>query len=507
MPRSKQPTVRFILPRRSFPKSQKHQKLLDITEVHAREQPTMSFPFRIRAPATILDPGRNLCYPCKYLMNGLPCRFTLCSFSHDLGLFERWKNGPGRKQCKHGITCPHLQKGVCLYTHPPAKQESDAWVQKRAKEMMINLDPLEDIFPPRHLPLIPVKITNSVYLASFNKFSPTTLSVPGHPPAFHPPTSQLLVTLQPQAPEYPTYTYPFEPLLHSIALTSPTYDLESADLVMTSTNLRKLFSLLTNTRPLVNRFEIEIHGSTMFMSSWTTDPAYNHTAGNYEWAFKAATCLFPEHTPQEKGPVSHHRVEAYQLGGLRCVVQTVVDGYICDDNCRGHRDAELSVHKMEPAGSELEIHHSGGRVPGTCLVHVNARRWSREAWVPPEAQMYFSRRRKLFVGMRHGAVFEPSEGVVDMGECLREWEEENAFALGKLVSLLKTVRQKVWMWKWSHLKCLKTKRFSLVCESDGQEDMGYCRVGLYSRDDAVKLLPDWTGIERWDLESLYETSE
>lgn len=465
----------------------------------------MSFPFQIRAPATQLDTGRDLVYPCKYFMNGLPCRFAHCSFSHDLGLMDRWKSGPGRKQCRNGTACRHRLKGVCLYAHASFQWESPVvdWVALRAKAMENDLDFLEDMVLVRPYSVIPVTISGSTYLASFNKLSPTTISVPGHPPLFRPLTRSITIA-RPRAPEYPTYTYPFAPLVHSIGLTSPSYKLGTADIVTTSTNLRKLFFLLANHRCLSNRFDIEVRGQTVLMSSWSTDPSYEHASGCYAWAFKAATCEFPEHLLQDGNSVSHHRVEGYELAGVKCVVQTVVDGYICDENCTGHKDAELSVHKMDQTGSDLQIHHSGGMASEKCLVHIEVQNMHHVGPVSPEAQMYFSRRTKLYRAIRYGAVFRAScTGVIDLTDRLSDWEKENVVVLRKLVELLKLVRQRTVMWKSN---APGVKKFSLVCESDGTGEMGSCAVKLYTRRDKIDLLPYHTdNVVKWDLRAVGES--
>lgn len=276
---------------------------------------------------------------------------------------------------------------------------------------------------------------------------------------------------------------------------SPDFNLAEMELVTSATNLRKLFFLVENKRRLENRFDIELRGDTMFLAGWTGDPSYGHGMGCWGWAFKSAVCRFSRQEADGDGGVSHHRVERYGFGGMKCVVQTVVDGYFCDDGCRGkkHKDAEVSAHFIT-SDSGLHLHHSGGLVPAGCLVDVRAESVHRAAGIVPEAQMYFARRRRVFTGMRDGGAFVSDErGVVDMKDRLGVWEGANKQTVGRVAELLRRVRERVGIWKR-----VGVQRFSLVCRSDGLGERGVCKTGLYARVDGVNLLPKTTGVEGWD---------
>jgi hypothetical protein len=118
--------------------------------------------------------------------------------------------------------------------------------------------------------------------------------------------------------------------------------------------------------------------------------------------------------------------------------------------------------------------------------------------------MYFARRRRMFTGMRDGGAFvSDGRAVVDMKDRLGVWEGANKQALGRMVELLRQVRERVGVWKG-----VGVRRFSLVCRSDGLGERGVCKTGLYARVDGVVLLPETTGVEGWDdTEDLSDVTE
>ncbi|RKU44126.1 hypothetical protein DL546_003803 [Coniochaeta pulveracea] len=458
----------------------------------------MSFPSKINAPGTRLD-GRNIVYPCKYLMNNKPCGFSSCSFSHDPSLMHRWKAGPGKKPCRLGPTCSYLQRGVCLFDHARhrTKVENNIWTANRSRAMTTDLLLLTDLTTHGNVSATttPATIRGGEYLGSFNKLSSRSISIPGHPPLLDYPSCPLSIALSLTTPNFPTYDRSFEPLLHAIHLTSPDFNLAETELVTTATNLRKLFVLVENKRRLSNRFDIELRGDTMFLAGWAGDPSYGHAMGCWGWAFKTAICRFARQEGDGDGRVSHHRVEGYEFGGLRCVVQTVVDGYLCDEKCKGkqHRDAEVSAHFIT-SSSGLHIHHSGGKVPAACLVDVRAESVHRPGEMAPEVQRYFARRRRVYTALRCGGVFVPDgKGVLDTKNSLETWEVANGKTLTRMTTLLRDVKK--WTVAWHRAGI---RRFSLVCKSDGLEDAGVCKVELHARMDGIKLVPEVTGVDGWD---------
>jgi hypothetical protein len=331
--------------------------------------------------------------------------------------------------------------------------------------------------------------------------------------------------------EYPRYAHPLEPLLRSVEVTQPTFDiLDDTDVISNASNLRKLFDLLRNKTWIAERFDIEMRGGTMLLSRWNDDPNLSHSLG-FGAGFERATCHYaPDDDSIIQGSASHHRVVMYRFGGLQCVVQSEVDAYYCD--C----DHSKSPFPLTPAGSQsegetphsdgrnlpptnaftalslddpddspsptaaatpatastpsptLRIHHIGRSIPSHCLVEVKTRNAGLIALSTPEAQLYFSRRTKLYMAQHEKGVFTPGPDLVvrDMTRDLEVWEEKEQVTLRKVTALLRLVRERV-----RALKERGVERVSLVCEADGTGRDEGVKVRLCERmgGEGKRLLP------------------
>jgi hypothetical protein len=126
----------------------------------------------------------------------------------------------------------------------------------------------------------------------------------------------------------------------------------------------------------------------------------------------------------------------------------------------------------------LRIHHIGRNINSSCLVEVKTRNAGSIAMSTPEAQLYFSRRAKLYMASHEKGVFTPGPDLVvrDMTADLEVWEKEEQVTLRKLAALLRMVRERVRV-----LKERGVVRVSLVCEGDGTGRGEGVRVRLCER--------------------------
>ncbi|KAK0704024.1 hypothetical protein B0T26DRAFT_618401, partial [Lasiosphaeria miniovina] len=147
-------------------------------------------------------------------------------------------------------------------------------------------------------------------------------------------------------------------------------------------------------------------------------------------------------------------------------------------------------HLRLPASSPTLLTHRwhGRDVPSACLLEVKTHRASNEPMFAPEAQLYFSRRRLLYVAQHRAGVFVPGptsavlhDYGVDGG--LERWERraENQAVLGRLAALLRLLRERVGVMAEER----PGVRVSLVCEADGSGDEGGVSAALYLRTDGV----------------------
>ncbi|KAK3935175.1 hypothetical protein QBC46DRAFT_398141 [Diplogelasinospora grovesii] len=134
----------------------------------------------------------------------------------------------------------------------------------------------------------------------------------------------------------------------------------------------------------------------------------------------------------------------------------------------------------------LRTHRCGRDIPSACLVEVKTHREGKNPTFSHEAQLYFSRRTKLYVAEHRAGVFDPGPGarsmaVQDQADALVRWETENQATLGQMAALLRLLR--------AETKGMDN-RVSLICECDGRgEKAGRVNATLYLRTDGARLLP------------------
>lgn len=132
--------------------------------------------------------------------------------------------------------------------------------------------------------------------------------------------------------EFPIYTHSFEPLIRSVEVMRPGFNMfatEGVSIVSNAGNLRRLFDLFHNHHVVMERYEVEWKRGTLFISKWFDDPALKSSQG-YGRSFEKAQCW---HEPDDHEYViestSHHRVVRYTFAGVHCIVQSEVDAYKC----------------------------------------------------------------------------------------------------------------------------------------------------------------------------------
>ncbi|KAK3681122.1 hypothetical protein B0T22DRAFT_445800 [Podospora appendiculata] len=481
-----------------------------------------------------------------------------------------------RGPCPRGESCEHLQKrGHCFYFHERSHYDSEKPEQYRDTAITLNLQRLDCSIGLATLKPepTPIRIENKRNLASFSKLTDRLIGVPGSPPRFEPLTNRIKIGLDMHNDDllnFPMYKHPFEPLVRSISVMSPGFDLlATADLVTNASNLRKLFHMFQNRRHMVERYDLAWRYNTLFLSKWTGDPSLRSSLGRGA-GFEKETCRYVEDDDDAlKKSCSHHRVVWYRFGGLECVVQSEVDGYHCDCDPRQHEggsgadlaqfanlvihnDNELTCHhpltpplspgpamksppnltgtappgprtaNNDPGGraknylagrqqawndalaksKTMEVQQCGREIPSSCLVEVKTHRAGNTPMFPPEAQLYFTRRTKLFVAQhRYGVFYPPKDGhaseervVKDMSEELVAWEEENQTTLAQVVALLKELRARVKeLARKGPDGTARLDDISLVCKCDGNDKLEGVKVNLYkymlADGKGVRLLP------------------
>ena len=146
--------------------------------------------------------------------------------------------------------------------------------------------------------------------------------------------------------------------------------------------------------------------------------------------------------------------------------------------------------------SALQIHHTNNPpILARCLIELKTQRANYPQTNPPEAQLYFSRRNKLYVAQHERGRFQPApgenRGVRDMTVELRKWEEsrEVQIVLGKVAEVLRVVKGRVGELErdggvdaGSTVEIGEKKGLTLICRSDGSGEEEGVEVELWERE-------------------------
>ncbi|KAK4244032.1 hypothetical protein C7999DRAFT_44255 [Corynascus novoguineensis] len=269
-----------------------------------------------------------------------------------------------------------------------------AWRDERKAKVFHGLEYREDLdLEALNTPAEPVGITSVEYLGSFNKVSDGEIAVPGAPPKLNPLTESLKMNAKSRkrvtSVEYPQYAHMFEPLLRSVELMRPTFDLLSVtDVISNASNLRKLFEILQNRIWAVDRFEIEMRGNTMLLSRWNQDPNLSRNLGHGA-RFERRTCRYTsEEDDVVQRSMSHHLVVSYDFCGLRCVVQGEVDAYYCDHEHSHNDNHGQNSPSASPPRPEPSVLGHAKRYSDPLPLGGHPRRQSSQNTPTPQPQLF-----------------------------------------------------------------------------------------------------------------------
>ena len=344
-------------------------------------------------------------------------------------------------------------------------------------------------------------------IARLKHFYEQLTEIAGFPPKFSPPEYPLKIAkgglngFNQQAAS-PKYTHAFEPLVASIEVLRPDFKVfgGSNDIVAKADALIVLFNVFQNQYFTRRRFAIEWKDGVLFLSKQSR---IRPTGANprYGEGFIQNTCIYDASVDsilRHPRKTAHYRVVSYTLGGLRCVVQSMVHGYFCQchvpmsqaspsrtddaENQKPRRQrllqpqlatfpCSLPRHKPQvriysptlkiypetgrhqPAQHELSSDdNKADRIPDDCLVFIKTAGANPQKMFDPEAPIYFTRRTPTYTteydpsGNSRTVLFEAhgtdsSRFVEDVDLTAWEAEPRTQAVLRKIVGLLKALRQ------------------------------------------------------------------
>ncbi|RBR18888.1 uncharacterized protein FIESC28_05810 [Fusarium coffeatum] len=315
---------------------------------------------------------------------------------------------------------------------------------------------------------ITASITNVRHLSSYNwiESSIATIAVPGSPPLWSAAktSKQLkkdtgLYYINQNQARHPDS--PLEPLFRALYLENPSFDISSIDVVTDRNNILKLLAFI-NPRLDPGDLEpftigVEVIGTTALFRRDVTVP----TRIIQPDEFRGFGHEFEKEFTMEQvnNSTGHHRIIAYQLGGLSLIVRYEADGYVAADTDNANipkaassqdsplldimRGLSLSsateVSDVELIPSKLVTRDEGRVVRPGSIIEIKTRAIERP--LPIEdvaAQLWVSQTSKLVRAYHDRGKFQVPH-VEDVGAQVKRWEMLNQNDLKRLVILLKTI--------------------------------------------------------------------
>ncbi|KAJ6016511.1 hypothetical protein N7540_011102 [Penicillium herquei] len=352
------------------------------------------------------------------------------------------------------------------------------------------------------------RITKVEHLSSYNwiESSSPTIAVPGCPPLWSPPQTPLkvakdsgLIYIAQNAFRHPEC--PLEPLIRSLYIEQPSYDIQQVDLITDRNNIRKLLSFINNDLGDAAKaftIEVEVIGSTAIFCRAETET--HRFIGRYEFRGHGHEFEKAFTESQVPGSTGHHRIISYDLGGLKMMVRYETDAYIEEvSNSRtrspGIENKNLSSlmdnlslsesqHKDQynlTVNSKLTVLEKGHKVPIRSTLEIKTRVSHRPLNIQEVLpQLWVSQTPKLIRGYHTGGIFGTPE-VEDVTCHIAEWEQNHVNDIRRLISLLKEI-----------MKVVTENGGMAVIKHDGQSDS----LTVWKRDGS-SMLPE-------DLRSKFE---
>ncbi|KAI1111232.1 geranylgeranyl pyrophosphate synthetase [Nemania sp. NC0429] len=310
------------------------------------------------------------------------------------------------------------------------------------------------------------------HLASYSwiEVENPTIAVPGIPPRWSPPDIPTklqkdtgLVYIAQNAARNPTS--PLEPLLRSLYVSSPDFDIREFDIITDRNNIRKLLMFIdpSSSRNRLENFTVnaEVIGNTILFNRTETETF--EIIGPAE--FKGFGHEFEKTYTHRQLPNStgHHRVISYRFGGLRLIVRHELDGYVSQPTATSSKlegdktEADGLVGPLEslslsatnkrpkkvwtfsPVESKMSIRQEGIEVPLDSTLEIKTRVIHKPLNIHEIApQIWASQTPNLVRAYHHRGLFSKPK-VEDVREEVKSWELSNQKHLKRLVALIKAI--------------------------------------------------------------------
>nr|POE47788.1 hypothetical protein CFP56_01119 [Quercus suber] len=303
------------------------------------------------------------------------------------------------------------------------------------------------------------RITDQKVTSTYNLLSKssTTIMVPGAPPLYTPlPQPRQLKDdaggeyfREENAARFPAHA--MEPAVKSLFINQPAFDASTVDIFACGSSLGNLVRLMLSEN---QDFSLVIHivGNTAFFLRREQSPSeLIEDVVGFGHAFPEAYTTWEADV---KRSTSHHRVLAYNFGGLKFLVRFESDGYIRDgrtdtgsttDSATARPIDELLTDLLaeNPASSPAEhgVEHRGHSVDQSSVFDLKTRsiRKVDEDIVEGELPRLWVRQiAKFILAFHRSGTFEDIR-VQDVKSKVLKWETASAPALRRLAGLIRKI--------------------------------------------------------------------
>lgn len=242
---------------------------------------------------------------------------------------------------------------------------------------------------------------------------------------------------------------------------NPAHNFQDTDVVTNRNSLRKLLDFAAG--QACDSFRIDLHmvNNTLFLNRKERNirETILGSLGGFGHNFEKVST---EALPGLEDSMAHHRVIAYELGGLKCAVCFEADAYFDDDdddnnnNNKGQQEPDpepssisdglissmlggLSLQeKGEKENGSIRVSNRGYPIPSSSIAEIKSR--SKPLKIQDiMPQLWFSRTPHLLCGYHKNGSFAKIEAR-DCKSMFSDWGSKHQPALRKMVDLLTKLR-------------------------------------------------------------------
>ncbi|KAI9720931.1 MAG: hypothetical protein M1828_005501 [Chrysothrix sp. TS-e1954] len=403
----------------------------------------------------------------------------------------RWRDG----LCKYGVDC--------MFAHYTVE---DKLVQEDLGQAFATLNPGSMIGRQQQISLSEV---HDIASYSWSETEPYRIVIPGMPRRFREPAYPLNLEPDNRLPGgheiSSKYPFRYEPVVISAATMMPSLQISDMEVVTSTAALCTLMSVAANDSTKTLRVDVELLGSTMFLTDWSNhnlsrQPENRHFG--YGQNFVDA-CTTPLHDMHHHDAVTHQRIKAYKIFDLQFLVTYKSDAFDCECHAVSTQSAQVanlnresSVEKQKTC-SKLSTIVSGEPLHESCLLAIRSRgAWHGEIHFYDEflmTQLWLSQTQRFYLGrykrqihscppVHDVSMSDPVKMEEDMTQVCDEWCQANQPMLQRFAKLLHGIKNAT---KAKH-KAVQQRKFSIIARCNVSPPS----VTVHFRNDDMAALPD-----------------